>query len=250
MRVDHTLGVPGGPAGVTHRRCITFVEDRPLGDRRGGREELFVAQHRAERRGVAVTDHDDGLHRGEIVADLGEQGHQDVVDDDDLVLGVIDHIAQLLGEEPDVQGVQHGAHRGNAEIGLHVTLVVPLKGPDPIAWRDPERCQRTGEATCALRHLGEGGGCVALIEDRDDLGIGEDGCSVAEYVADQQRRVLHGALQREPPPQPLGGRPEIVSVFTARDRCCLCAPSCRPPLDSWSPSSSSWEPWCREASRS
>ena len=59
-------------------------------------------------------------------------GTSDRVDDDDLVLGVIDDEGQLFGEEPDVEGVQDRAHAGNGDVRLHVRLVVPHEGGDPV----------------------------------------------------------------------------------------------------------------------
>ena len=64
-----------------------------------------------------------------------EQADQRVVDDDDLVLGVVGDVDELLGEQPDVQRVQHGAHRGDREVGLEVLGVVPLEGRRPAGRR-------------------------------------------------------------------------------------------------------------------
>ena len=78
------------------------------------------------------------LDGGQLMADLGQQRAIEAIDDDHLVLGVVDHVGQLLGEQPDVEGVQHRAHAGHGQVGLEVMLVVPSKRSDPIAGTDPE----------------------------------------------------------------------------------------------------------------
>ena len=95
------------------------------------------------------------------VAHPGEQRRQRGVDDDHLVLGVVDHVGQLLGEEPDVQRVEHGPHRGHREVGLEVLLVVPGEGAHPVPVAHPEAPQGRGQSLGPGRHLGEGGPPVA-----------------------------------------------------------------------------------------
>ena len=60
---------------------------------------------------------------------------------------------------------------------------------------DPERTERTGEALGAGTDLSEGRFAIAILEDGDDLGRRMDGLAVGQDVADQQRRLLHRALE-------------------------------------------------------
>ena len=147
VAVDHALRVARGAGGVAHRRGVALVEIGPVeGVVRGG-QQLVVQVHllagdpqRVEvgRRGLGARHQHvlDGLEGGQL---LGEEADQGVVDDDDLVLGVVGDVGQLLGEQPDVQRVQHRAHRGDGEVGLEVLGVVPLEGADPLVAGDAQR---------------------------------------------------------------------------------------------------------------
>ena len=119
--------------------------------------QVLVAERLAQAVGVALAHHDDVLDRRALVAHLGEQRRHRGVDDDHLVLGVVDHVGQLLGEEPDVQGVEHRPHGGDGQVGLEVLLVVPGERPHPVAVAHPQAPQRGGQPLGPARHLGEGG---------------------------------------------------------------------------------------------
>ena len=66
----------------------------------------------------AVFDDDDVLHRRERGGDLLVERQERAVDEDHLVLGVVDDVGQLIGEQPDVEGVQDppGARRGEVQL--------------------------------------------------------------------------------------------------------------------------------------
>ena len=158
-----------------------------------GADELLVGEGGAEPVGVALAHHDDVLHRRALVAHLGQQRRHRGVDDDDLVLAVVNDVGQLLGEEPDVQRVEHRPHRGDGQIGLQVLLVVPGERPHPVRVAHPQAPQRGGQAFGPARHLGEGGAPVTGGLDGDDLAVAVDLLAVAEDAADEQRAVLHRA---------------------------------------------------------
>ena len=86
---------------------------------------------------------------------------------------MIGHVDELLGEEPDVERVEHGAHARDGEVGLHVALVVPHKGADPFTGLNAERGESGGELVGPVGNFGKGGladrvGCV----NSEDAGIG------------------------------------------------------------------------------
>ena len=54
-----------------------------------------------------------------------EHIEQRLVDDDHLVLGIIDDVDELLGEQAGVQGVDDRTHGGNREVQLEVFALVP-----------------------------------------------------------------------------------------------------------------------------
>ncbi len=118
------------------------------------------------------------------------------VHDDAPVLGVVDHVGQLVGRQPDVQRVQHRAH-GTGWPGR------PPGGPGCSSRRCPTRSPSSiprrlqgalASFSARLGHLGEGGRAVPARLNGDDCAVAVHLLPVAEDVADQERCVLHGAF--------------------------------------------------------
>ena len=194
VRVDDALGVAGGAARVTHGGGGALVELGPFEARLLGGQEALVGERLAEGRGVALPRHDDRLDRLEVVLDGGQQRDQRRVDDDHAVLGVVDHVGQLLGREADVQGVQDGAHGREWRD-------TPRDGPGcssrrcpPGRRHGPQALQGLGQLLRPGRHLGEGGRAVAARLDGDHRAVAVHLLPVPEDVADQEGCVLHRAL--------------------------------------------------------
>ena len=80
----------------------------------------------------------------------GQQGEQRAVDEDHLVVGVVDDVGELLGEQPDVERVQDtpGARRG--EVQLEVAGGVPRERRHPAVIGDAERVEHAAEAPGAV----------------------------------------------------------------------------------------------------
>ena len=133
VRVEDALGVAGGAARVAEAGGLAVVE---VGEGVAGvllLEQLLVAVRVGEVAGVAVADDDvvlDGLEGG---GELLEGRDQRVLDQDHLVLGVVDDVGELLGEEAHVEGVEHGAHAGHGHVDLEVLADVPGEGGDAVA---------------------------------------------------------------------------------------------------------------------
>jgi hypothetical protein len=144
------------------------------------------------------------LHRGQLVPHPGQQGDQHGIDDDDLVLGVVDHIGQLFGEEAQVQRVQYRAHGGDAQVGLEVGLVVPQERTHPVTVAHPDPLQGPGQSLGAVGDLGEGGldGLAGRTGDGDHPALAIDLLAVAENATHQQRCILHGTQHDCPSPFP------------------------------------------------
>ena len=86
---------------------------------------------------------------------LAERLGQAVVKDDNSVLGVVGDVDDLLGEEPDVQGVQDGAHGRHGQIGHEMLGVVPHERRDPLVAVDTQAAQGVGELSGPGAHLRE-----------------------------------------------------------------------------------------------
>ena len=143
---------------------------------------------------LAVVHHDDLFHRLERVDHRPEQAHQRPVDEHDLVLGVVGDVCQLVGEQADVEGMQHATRARNGEVELEVTGRVPCERRDACVGREPECVEDAAQPAGALgpravrRSLAAGG------RGRGDLFGGEHPLAPVEQVGQGQRVVLHQAL--------------------------------------------------------
>jgi hypothetical protein len=140
---------------------------------------------------VVHDDHvPDGRHR---VDDRPEQREHRAVDEDDLVLGVVGDVGQLLGEEPHVQRVQHPAGAGCGEVQLQVAGGVPGERGHPAVGADAEGVQHPAQPARPLgplrvRRAGHAAGVVG-----DDRRVAVVLFHVPEDRVDGQGTVLHQA---------------------------------------------------------
>ena len=169
VRVERALGVAGRAARVAEAGGGALVELGVVEARLVVGEQVLVADHVRQRARVAVADDDVVLDRLEARRDLLEHRHQRVVDEDDLVLGVVDDVAELLLEQADVERVQHRARAGHAHVDLEVLLRVPHEGRDPIAVLDAQLLQRLAEPVDAVADRGVRQPRRATVGQRHDL---------------------------------------------------------------------------------
>ena len=97
---------------------------------------------------VRVLDDEDVLDR-RLVLELVEQRQQHLVDDDDLVAGVRRDVREVGRMQPEVERVEDEAAARDAEVALHVLVVVPGERRDAVAALEPEVLQPT--ASCRER---------------------------------------------------------------------------------------------------
>ena len=136
---------------------------------------------------------------GSCGRELGQRLDQRAVDEDDAVLGVVDDVDDLLGEQADVQRVQHGAVGGHREVELEVALRVPGEGRDALAALHAEALEHAPEAIDALGHLRVGGADRPVALERDHLLAGIAAAQPPAHGADRQLEVvLHQALEHGP----------------------------------------------------
>ena len=207
VAVDHALGVPGGPGRVAHGSGGVLVLDgEGTGERRCGGEELLVIEDPGvvgNRSGGSVVDHDDVLDRVQLVGQRHEQRQQRAVDEDDLVLRVVDDVDQLVGEQPDVEGVQHASGARCGEVQLQVPPGVPAERAHPRVRTEAQVVQHRGQPAHAVGPVGDGG--AAFLPDlcRDDLLVAEELFGPVEDVGEDEGAVLHQAEHLTPPVLPV-----------------------------------------------
>ena len=200
VAVDDALRVPGGPAGVAHRRGRELVDRRPVERVRLGGQQLLVLVHRhpgelvgPSRLGERRTGHDHVLDGRRVRQDLREPRYQRGVHDDGVVIGVGSDVADLGRREPDVERVQDRAHRRHRHVGLEVLGVVPHEGAHALVGvhaQAPQRVRQPRGAAAGFR--------VSTAPDPvpgagDNLAITEDRRPVAHDRRDRQRDVHYRA---------------------------------------------------------
>ena len=195
--VDDALGVTRGAGRVTHCGSAQFVDLGPveLGGLIGDQALVGVNLHslgsfESCSGGAGDDDVFDGGQRRKLRREKRNQGR---VDDDHAVLGVIGDMDQLLGEQTNVQGVEHSAHRGDRQVRLEVLGVVPHERGDSLVALDAEPAQGVRELSTALADVSVGHTARAGLGPRDNLGGAVNGGTVAEKLSNGEGGVLHGA---------------------------------------------------------
>ena len=197
MRVEHALRIAGGAGGVAEAGGGVLVEAAPGHVGRGLLDQAFVGER--ARQLVAevrfVREDDEVLHAGDLVADARQDRQEGQVGEDDLIVGMVDDVDQLLCEQARVQGVAHRADAHDAVPGLDVAAGVPGQGGDTVAGNHAQRLERVRHALGAFMDRGVGGADDRPLDrTADDLAAAVPGLGVVEDLVDRQRPVLHQTL--------------------------------------------------------
>ena len=80
-----------------------------------------------------------------------------------------------------------------------MTLVVPLEGAHSVALTDTQFLKGSSQTLGSLGDLVEGGLLDTVGVNGEDLLVGVQPLTVANQVANKQRRILHCALHGVPP---------------------------------------------------
>ena len=198
MVIEHALGIARGARGVAKRGSRTFIELRPFVSAGLVRDQLLVDQQVGDLAVLgqmrAVGHGHDMAHRLELRQQLLDRRQEVEVDEEELILGVVDDVDDLLGEEPRVDGVADRAHAGDAVIELEMAVAVPGQGADAVARLDAEGEQGFGHLLRPGSGIAIGVAVdIALDPPRHDLGVAVVQGGVLDELLDQQRAVLHQA---------------------------------------------------------
>ena len=166
-----------------------------------------------------VGQHHHVLDRGHVGPVFHEDGQEGQVGEDDLIFGVVDDVAELLGEQPGVEGVADRADPHDAVPGLHVATGVPGQSGDPVAGLDAHGQQGVGQTLGPLEDPG-----VAGADDRpldraaDHFAVPVPGLRMLEDPVDRQRPPLHQTQHRKLlPPCRCGFGDKLVSPGRLRN---------------------------------
>ena len=132
------------------------------------------------------------LQCGAMPLDQLEEGQ---VEEHVLVLGMIDDVADLLGEQARIDGVTHGAAARGGVVDLEMAEAVPGQRADAIRRPHPERAERVGELARAPVCVPVGVAVDAALDHaRDDLGVPVVALGVTDQRRDLQGHVHHQAV--------------------------------------------------------
>ena len=178
-----------------------FVDDGGPLDRFGGGEQLLVVvdldapgvESLGDLPFAVVHDHEmpQPFERGHQRC---EQPEQRLVGEDHLVIGVVDDVGQLLGEQPDVERVEDTTGTRRREVQLEVACGVPGERCHPAVVGDAERVEDAAQPPGALGPLRIGGPFESRPRRRHDLLVAEVLLGPIEQVRDRERNVLHQPL--------------------------------------------------------
>ncbi len=194
MVIDDALGIARGARGVVERDGLPLVGGKvpvEVGIALG--EELLVghlAEAVAGSRGgiVDIDDQRPALQPGQR---LGDAGREFAVGDQDLAVGVLENEGDGVGVEADIEGVEHRARHGDAEVGLKVLGDVGRHHGDGVAHADAAALEGRGQADAAVVGLAPGATQAAV----DDGGaVGKDGGGAADEGQRRQRHIVGGVL--------------------------------------------------------
>ena len=102
---------------------------------------------------VGARVHDDDMLKPRAVTELLEHRQERTVDDHHLVAGVRDDVRQLVGVQADIERMEHGTHRRDADVGLEMLVVVPAQRSDAVVIANTELAQCAGQPVGAEEAL-------------------------------------------------------------------------------------------------
>ena len=201
MRVDDPLGVAGGSGRVHHRAGPVLLHPGPVHGRCRAQEVLVVMDLLPN--GVRIRSGGAVVHEHHV-ADSLEAAHQGpdqaghrVVQEDHLVLGMVHDVAELLGEQSQVEGVGDPAGAWRGEVELQVAGGVPREGGHPTVLADAQVVQDAAESAGPLTPFGVADPFAPGRGGGHHLLVGEQAGGAVEDVDQRQRCVHHQAIHQD-----------------------------------------------------
>jgi hypothetical protein len=137
-------------------------------------------------------------HRLEALGQRLEHRDERVVDDQHRVLGVVDHVSDLIGEEPDVHGVEDRAHARHGQICLQVLRRIPGEGRNSVTGSNAESLQAAAETVGPVREIAIRDRAAPAVANAHHLACGVDAAHALEDQLQRQRMVvLHQAFEHD-----------------------------------------------------
>ena len=158
--IGNALGIPRRGRSVAEQRLVPFAEAfRKVVAFRERGDPLVVQVHRRQAglRHLSGLRHDhevpDGLQL--VLYQLHEE-EQVLVHENDLVLGVVQDVDEMVRGQPEIHRVKRGPHAGDTEVKLQMAVAVQGDAGHAVALADAQRGQGVGELAGSLEVIGVG----------------------------------------------------------------------------------------------
>lgn len=192
MRIDDTLGAARGARGVAHAAGRVFIDFNTFEVISRSTDEAFIVLVPLRHRLACQRHHNDALEV-DILGKLRQQRQQNIVDDQETVLGVVDDERNVVREQAQVEVVHHRAGRRNAEVALEVGVMVPHQGCDPVTGLDAGLDQRLGQTLGPTVEVGVGMAMQGLVgHPRYDLHLRVVQLGPLQEMIERERHLHHG----------------------------------------------------------
>ena len=203
MRIENAFRVSRRSRGVAKTAGRVFVHLRPFELAVLGIDDVLEAERvwQARLRHMRLVGHHHiSLHLRQLVGNAFQDRHEGEVEEDDLILGMIDDVDELFGEEARVQRVANGAHPHDAVPGFEVACRVPGHRGDDIAFADAKTAQGLRDLAGPQMYFLVGGARDRPLDGaRHDFPVAVKAGGMIDNRRYAQRPVLHQSLHGRRP---------------------------------------------------
>src|SRR5277367_288061 len=124
MRIDNALRLARCARGIAHADGVIFIDVGIFRIGAATPQEKFIV-FVALRYRLATERNNDHAFEVYAMPDLFVEREQNIVDDENAVLGVVDYIRQLIGVKTEVKRVENASDYGNRKICFEMGIVIP-----------------------------------------------------------------------------------------------------------------------------
>ncbi|MNQ83027.1 hypothetical protein D3C85_980970 [compost metagenome] len=146
------LGIPRGTRGVEQgrHRILVKIGEVELVVRPDQQRLVLPEQGQCGGRQLPIGQPDIAAHRGQLLLNALQHGQEVVMNQHQMILGVVHGEGDLLRREAHVHRVQHGAYHGHGEEAFEGAVTVPVQQGDRVPRPYARGRQQVGETVDPL----------------------------------------------------------------------------------------------------
>src|SRR5262249_29529912 len=196
MRIRDSLGITRRAGGKAHGGCVGLLGLRVMKVAPSLPQKIFIILGSRRQNALLVLRHEHALDFG-FAGELLPQRKQNVVDDEETILGVIYDKRQLVRMEPQVERVHDSSSSGNSKIGFDMSVVVPTECRDAVARLEAATLQGFSQRPCPAVEIAVGIAMNAAIgKTGNDLDFAIEPGNALQDGMQRERIIHHGAFHR------------------------------------------------------